>query len=108
MVQDAEPFSSQDISVQTQRITGLYLPLWREIVTYAETAVFSAPRDRGEAASAAQGAAEEIAKKQCPPDALILDKNVDYSMIDNEFVYAVVVLEYETAIAARAAQQPAR
>ena len=29
-------------------------------------------------------------------------------MIDNEFVYAVVVLEYETAIAARAAQQPAR
>ena len=108
VVRRAEPFASQDVSREIQPVVGLFVPLWREIVTYAETAVFSAPRDRGEAASAAQGAAEEIAKKQCPPDALILDKNVDYSMIDNEFVYAVVVLEYETAIAARAAQQPAR
>ena len=108
VVRSAQPFSSQDVSREIQPVVGLFVPLWREIVTYAETAVFSAPRDRGEAASAAQGAAEEIAKKQCPPDALILDKNVDYSMIDNEFVYAVVVLEYETAIAARAAQQPAR
>ena len=82
-------------------IVGLYLPLWREIETYAQTEVFSSPRDRGDAASMAQGAAEKIAKDQCPCDALILDKWVNYSMIDNEFVYATVVLEYETAIAGR-------
>ena len=101
VVRDAQPFESQDVSREKQVIVGLYLPLWREIETYAETEVFSTPRDRGDAASMAQGAAEKIAKDQCPYDALILDKWVNYSMIDNEFVYATVVLEYETAIAGR-------
>ena len=82
---------------------GLYLPLYREIATYAETVVTKTPRSRADAASAAQGAAEELAKKQCPWGALILDKWVDYSMIDNEFVYATVVLEYETSVAGRLA-----
>ena len=101
VVRDAQPFASQDVSREKQVIVGLYLPLWREIETYAQTEVFSSPRDRGDAASIAQGAAEKIAKDQCPRDALILDKWVNYSMIDNEFVYATVVLEYETAIAGR-------
>ena len=101
VVSDAQPFASQDVSREKQVIVGLYLPLWREIETYAQTEVFSSPRDRGDAASIAQGAAEKIAKDQCPRDALILDKWVNYSMIDNEFVYATVVLEYETAIAGR-------
>ena len=101
VVRDAQPFASQDVSRERQAIVGLYLPLWREIETYAETEVFSVPRDRGDAASMAQGAAEKIAKDQCPYDALILDKWVNYCMIDNEFVYATVVLEYETAIAGR-------
>lgn len=101
VVRDAKPFASQDASRERQVIVGLYLPLWREIETYAQTEVFSSPRDRGDAASMAQGAAEKIAKDQCPRDALILDKWVNYSMIDNEFVYATVVLEYETAIAGR-------
>lgn len=100
-VRDAQPFESQDSSRENQKVVGLYLPLWREIETYAETVVSETARDRAEAASMAQGAAEEIAKKQCPPGALILDKWVDYSMIDNEFVYATVVLEYETSIAGR-------
>ena len=104
VVRGAQPFASQDVSREIQPVVGLFLPLWREIETYAETTVYSDRRNKGDALSAAQGAAEEIAKKQCPPDALILDKNVDYSMIDNEFVYAVVVLEYEDAIAARALQ----
>ena len=103
VVQDAEPFSSQDISVQTQRITGLYLPLWREIETFAETIVHQIPAERTDAMSCAQQAAEQIAKNGCPYNALILDKWVDYSMIDNEFVYATVVLEYEAPIAARSA-----
>ena len=101
VVRDAQPFASQDVSRERQVIVGLYLPLWREIETYAQTEVFSSLRDRGDAASMAQGAAEKIAKDQCPYDALILDKWVNYSMIDNEFVYATVVLEYETAIAGR-------
>ncbi len=101
IVQDAQPFVSQDVSVRTQPVVGLYLPLWREIETFAETVVTKSPRDRGDAYAWAQGAAEEIAKKQAPFHALILDKWVDYSIIDNEFLYAVVILEYEDAIAGR-------
>lgn len=102
LVRDAQPFASQDTSCEIQPVVGLYIPLWREIETYAQTQVYEVAREKSDAASLAQRAAEEIAKKQCPQGALILDKNVDYSMIDHEFVYAVVVLEYEAAIAARA------
>ena len=35
-----------------------------------------------------------------------VDKWVDYSMIDDEFVYATVVLEYERSIAVRADDAP--
>ena len=101
VIREAEPYASQDESLERQRIVGLYLPLWREIETFAQTEVFQEARDRGDAASMAQGAAEKIAVKQCPPGALILDKWVNYSMIDNEFVYASVVLEAEASIAGR-------
>jgi hypothetical protein len=101
IIRDAEPFESQLVSTETEPVVGLYLPLWREITTYAQTEVFDRPRDRGDAASLAQGAAEEIAKKECPYGALILDKWVDYSMIDNEFMYATVVLEALAPIAGR-------
>ena len=67
----------------------------------AQTQVFRVERDRGDAASMAQGAAEKNAVKQCPAGALILDKWVKYSMIDNEFMYASVVLEMEADIAGR-------
>ena len=49
----------------------------------------------------AQGAAEKIAKLNCPSGVEILDKWVDYSMIDDEFVYATVVLVFEAPIGAR-------
>lgn len=101
VVKEAEPFSSQDVSRHRQRLVGLYLPVWLETETLAQTEIFESPRQKADAASAAQGAAEKIARKQCPPDALILDKWVNYSMIDNEFVCASVVLEYETPIAGR-------
>ena len=101
VVQDAKPYASQDASRELQRVVGLYLPLWREKVTYAQTEVFPQERSRADAASMAQGAAEKIAREQCPPRALILDKIVNYSMIDDEFVYASVVLEYEAQIAGR-------
>ena len=101
VVREAEPFESQDTSREIQRVVGLYLPLWREIETYAQTQVFREERSRSDAASMAQGAAEKNAKEQCLPGALILDKWVNYSMIDNEFVYASVVLETEASIAGR-------
>lgn len=101
VVREAEPFASQDVSREIQPVVGLYLPLWREIETYAETEVSSVPRDRAETASRAQGAAEEIAKKQCPYNALILDKWVEYDNSDDEYVRAVVVLEYEKNIESR-------
>ncbi len=102
VVRDVQPFASQDVSRERQAVVGLYLPVWREIETYAETVEYTVARDRGDAASMAQGAAEKIAKEQCPHGVLILDKWVNYCMIDDEFVYATVVLEYETAIAGRA------
>ena len=105
IVQDDSPFASQDSCKDIQRVVGLYLPLWREIETYAETIVHQIPSSRADAMSWAQQAAEEIAKNGCPYDALILDKWVDYSMIDTEVVYAAVVLEYESQIAARSAAQ---
>jgi len=101
VVREAEPFSSQTADRRIQRVVGLYLPLWREIETFAQTQTFIEERSKSDAASMAQGAAEKIALKQCPSDALILDKIVNYSMIDNEFVYASVVLELEAQIAGR-------
>ena len=103
VVRDAQPFASQDAGTYVQSVVGLYLPLYREIEVFAETIVTKIPRERTDAMSVAQGAAQEMAKKQCPHRALILDKWVDYSMIDNEFVYATVVLEYETSVAGRLA-----
>ena len=100
---DAQPFDSQDVSVERQQVVGLYVPLWRRIETFAETVVVSERRSFSDAASQAQGAAEKIAKLNCPTGVEILDKWVDYSMIDDEFVYATVVLEYETSIAGRLA-----
>lgn len=101
VVRDAKPFASQDAGKRTQSVVGLFLPLYREIEVFAETVVTKIPRKRTDAMAVAQGAAQEMAKKQCPQRALILDKWVDYSMIDNEFVYATVVLEIEDSIAGR-------
>ena len=101
VVRDVKPFASQDESRERQAVVGLYLPLWREKETLAQTEIFVTERDQADAASMAQGAAEKIAVKQCPQGALILDKWVKYSMIDNEFVYASVVLEVEADIAGR-------
>lgn len=104
LVRDAQAFDSQDVSVERQPVLGLYVPLWRRIETLAETIVIDEPRSQADAASQAQGAAERIAKLNCPAGVEILDKWVDYSMIDDEFVYASVVLEYETSIAGRVAR----
>ena len=83
------------------RIESLYLPVWRRVETLARTV--SVPRSRtvSDARSQAQGAAEKIAKLNCPSGVEILDKWVDYSMIDDEFVYATVVLVFEAPIGAR-------
>ena len=101
-VRGAEPFDSQDSSVDMQPVVGLYLPVWREIETMAEIVSVRERRDDADAASMAQGAAQQLAKLKCPSGVEILDKWVDYSMIDDEFVYATVVLEYEHSIAVRA------
>jgi len=102
VVRDAQPFAMQDASTHVEPVVGLYLPLWREIETMAEIALIPQTRSEADARSIAQAAAEQLAKKQCPAGARILDKTVEYSMIDNEFVYATVVLEYERSIAVRA------
>ena len=105
-VREAGPFDSQDSSVDMQPVVGLYLPVWREIETMAEIVTLREARNDADAASMAQGAAQQLAKLKCPSGVEILDKWVDYSMIDDEFVYATVVLEYEQGIAVRADDAP--
>ena len=101
LVQNAEDFDRQDVSVEIQPIVGLYLPVWRRVETLARTV--SVPRSRtiSDARSQAQGAAEKMAKLNCPAGVEILDKWVEYSMIDDEFVYATVVLVFEAPIGTR-------
>ena len=101
-VRDAQPFDHQDKSVFIEPVVGLYLPVWREIETFARIVSYREERSEADAASMAQAAAYQAAKKQCPAGVRILDKTVEYSMIDHEYVYATVVLEYEQNIAMRA------
>ena len=102
VLKEAVPFDEQETDVYTQRIIDLFIPLEKRTEVYREISVQQMPRDSAQAASFAQGAAEKMAKKQVPAGALILDKWVDYSMIDNEFLYASVVIEYEKDVAVRA------
>ena len=101
IVADAQDFDSQDVSVERQAVVGLYLPVWRRVETLARTVHKQEKRLLADARSQAQGAAEKIAKLSCPAGAEILDKGVDYSMIDDEFVYATVVLAFEEEIGTR-------
>lgn len=100
-VHEAEPFKSQDVSTEIQPVVGLYIPLWREKKTYAETEVFTQERNKGDAASMAQAAAEEAAQRGCPYGARILDKWVECADPGDDYIYATVVLEYEAGIAGR-------
>ncbi len=101
VVREAEPFALQETERRTQMVVDLFVPLYLRTEVFSEIREIKKTRSQADAASLAQGAAEKLAKKQLPAGALILDKWVDYSMIDNEFVYATVVLEYEKDIAVR-------
>ncbi len=101
VVREAEPFDLQEAEIRTQMVIDLFVPLYLRTEVFSEIREIKKPRSQADAASLAQGAAEKLAKKQLPAGALILDKWVDYSMIDNEFIYATVVLEYEKDIAVR-------
>lgn len=101
VVVDAQPFDSQDASVRTEPLVGLYLPVYRRIETFAQTVVNKTPRAEEEAKEDARGAAEALAKNKCPSGAEILDKSTEYSKINDEFVCATVILEYERDIASR-------
>lgn len=101
VVCDAQPFETQDVSARIEPVVGLYLPVYRRIETYAATQVFRAPRKESDARSMAQGAAEGIAKKQCPAGTQLLDKWVEYRNPDDGYIYATVILEYEKSIATR-------
>ena len=105
VVQRAEPFEIQHTTVKIEKIIDLFVPLLRRTEIYEEVIINREQRSREDAASAAQGAAEKQAKKQVPSGVLILDKWVEYSMIDNEFVCASVVLEYEQDIAVRSGKE---
>ena len=105
VAREAEPFASQDVEIQIQPIIGLFLPAYRRVETFAETVTLRERRSVEEAASLALGAAEEIAKKRCPAGSETLDKWANYSMIDDEFVYATVVIEYEGEITGETQQR---
>ena len=105
VIADDQAFAEQDVSVDIQQVVGLYLPLVRRIETLAEIVIIREERSSEEAFSIAAGAAEQIAKNKCPPGIHILDKSVENSIIDNEYVYAAVVLAYEDSIAIRRARE---
>lgn len=104
-IRDAQPFDLQDVSRERLKLVGLYLPVWRETETFSEIEVFTSPRNPGDAASMAQGAAEKMAREQCPYGASILDKWVSCSVYHDDghgdYVVATVIIEYERSIAAR-------
>ena len=101
VMQEAERFDSQDEDVRVQPIVGLFLPAYRRVETFAETVKLRERRTEEAAAALALGAAEEIAKKRCPVGSETLDKWANYSTYDDNYVYATVILEYETNIAGR-------
>ena len=101
VVQEAERFDSQDEEIRVQPIVGLFLPAYRRVQTFAVTVMLRERRTEDEAAALALGAAEEIAKKRCPSGSETLDKWANYSIEDDNCVYATVILEYETNIAER-------
>ena len=104
VVQEAARFDSQDEDIRVQPIVGMFLPAYRRVETFAETVKLRERRTQEAAAALALGAAEEIAKKRCPSGSETLDKWANYSMIDDEYIYATVVIEYEAEIARRTQQ----
>lgn len=101
IVQDAEDFDRQDVSVELQPIVGLY-PARLAARGDAGAHGFDAEKPKCQRrAQPGAGRGEKNAKLNCPPGVEILDKWVDYSMIDDEFVYATVVLVFEAPIGAR-------
>ena len=101
-LQDAQDFDRPGCQRGAgSRLSGCICPYggaWRRL---RARSCAEQPKRHADARSQAQGAAEKIAKLNCPAGVEILDKWVDYSMIDDEFVYATVVLVFEAPIGAR-------
>lgn len=89
---------------QYEKETGLLqiggaLPVWLETEIYRETRTVAEMRDPDEVKAEAGAAAMRIAREKAGWNAEIIDKWVDYSMIQEEGYRATVVLETLTEIA---------
>ena len=82
-----------DREVTRQPVVGAFLPVTLSQERYVEVRVTRTARDAAALRAEAGAAAEQIALENAPFDAQIVDKWVDYSMIEDEKICAAAVLE---------------
>lgn len=90
---EAPRYAAYDRSVTLQPVVGVFLPVTLVRERYIEVSLSKSPREEEQVQREAQTAAEQIAMENVPIDAQIVDKWVDYSMIEDEMLCATVVIE---------------
>lgn len=99
----AEEYQAFDHATERVYVGGLFLPLTVERVVYTEYIPRTVKADRaaleGELADGAITAAEDKIAKLAPENAEIIDKWIDFSMIDTDTLSARAVIEYTADIA---------
>ena len=102
-------YAAFDRGVVLQPVVGAFLPVTLRREQYIEVSLSKTPREEAQAQAEAAAAAEQIAMENVPFDAQIVDKWVDYSMIEDEMLCATVVIEAVESIgmaSEEAAQSP--
>ncbi|WP_102411030.1 sporulation protein YqfD [Beduinella massiliensis] len=106
---EAPDYAAFDRGVVLQPVVGAFLPVTLRREQYIEVSLSKTPREEAQAQAEAAAAAEQIAMENVPFDAQIVDKWVDYSMIEDEMLCATVVIEAVESIgmaSEEAAQSP--
>ena len=89
----APDYAAFDRSVTLQPVVGAFLPVTLVREHYIEVSLSKIPREEAQVRQEAAAAAEQIAMENVPIDAQIVDKWVDYSMIEDEMLCTTVVIE---------------
>lgn len=97
-------FDQQDVSVRVRPLGGLFLPFTVRLETRMEAVFSTRPRDPEQARAEAAEAALRRLREKAGPDNDFLTKWVDYSMMNDEELWAVAVGESirDIALPARA------
>lgn len=94
---EASPdYLTSDCETQRMPIGGVWLPVWREINTYTEVALEKSTRDLQAAQAEAGTLAMRRVLRLCGENDEMIDKWLDYSMIDGETILASATMEVIT------------